>query len=181
MNSLGQHRSAELMRKGGVCQPVRIVPKEVADGRKSLPEQIISSPQMGVMGPPGGQSPTLGQKGWLQLKACCPRPKRGVSSPGFVKLGISPSENGVFAFPLPNVVVQTPDASFDALVRLGFQRAQMSSSARWSWKRRAFSAFSAIINCSAQEYEMPSTGVMGVGVVRPKVNASHLVKRAGFI
>ena len=33
-----------------MCQPVRIVTKEVADGIKSLPEQVLSSPQVGVMG-----------------------------------------------------------------------------------------------------------------------------------
>ena len=43
MNSLGQYRSAELRRRGGVCQPVHIVAKEVAEGRKSLPEQVIST------------------------------------------------------------------------------------------------------------------------------------------
>ena len=50
MNSLGQYRSAKLRRRGGVCQPVRIVAKEVADGRKKLPKQVISSPQVGGMG-----------------------------------------------------------------------------------------------------------------------------------
>ena len=35
-----------------------------------------------------------------------------------------PSENGVFAFPLPNGVVETPDALSDALVPLGFRRGQ---------------------------------------------------------
>ena len=33
-----------------MCQPVHIVAKEVADGRKSLSEQVTSSPQVGVMG-----------------------------------------------------------------------------------------------------------------------------------
>ena len=33
-----------------MCQPVHTVAKEVADGRKSLPEQGLSSPQVGAMG-----------------------------------------------------------------------------------------------------------------------------------
>ena len=33
-----------------MCQPVHIVAKEVAGGRKSLPQQLFSSPQVGVMG-----------------------------------------------------------------------------------------------------------------------------------
>ena len=33
-----------------MCQHVNIVAKEVADGRKSLPEQVLSSPQVGVTG-----------------------------------------------------------------------------------------------------------------------------------
>ena len=33
-----------------MCEPVHVVAKEVADGRKSLLEQVPSSPQVGVMG-----------------------------------------------------------------------------------------------------------------------------------
>ena len=33
-----------------MCQPVHIVAKEVANGRKSLSEQVISSPQVEIMG-----------------------------------------------------------------------------------------------------------------------------------
>ena len=50
LNSARQHRSAELRGRGEVCRPERIVAKEVADSRKGLPEQVISSPQVGAMG-----------------------------------------------------------------------------------------------------------------------------------
>ena len=46
MNSLELYRSAELRRRGGVCQPVHIVAKEVADGRQSLQRVGV----IGVMG-----------------------------------------------------------------------------------------------------------------------------------
>ena len=51
-------------------------------------------------------------------------------------------------------IVETPDAPSDALARLGFRHASISSSARWSWKKRAFSA---TINFSEQEFETSST------------------------
>ena len=33
-----------------MCQPVHIVAKEITDGRNSLPEQVLSSPRVGVVG-----------------------------------------------------------------------------------------------------------------------------------
>ena len=82
-------------------------------------------------------------------------PKRLCFISGFCeKLGKSPSENGVFAFPLPNVIVETPDAPSDALVRLGFRRAQYEFQCTVVVEEACLSA---ILNCSAQEYETSST------------------------
>ena len=52
-----------------MCQPVHIVAKEVADGRKSLPEQVLSLPQVGVMSVgvvrPEAKAPHLVQRAGL--------------------------------------------------------------------------------------------------------------------
>ena len=110
-----------------MCQPVRIVAKKVADGRKRVPEQVIPSPQVGVMGVgvvcPGANAPHLVKRAGFSKEHYQCR-KGGVSSPGCAKTCQSPQRDGVFAFPLPSDLVETPDAPSDERLRLGFRPAQ---------------------------------------------------------
>ena len=95
--------------------------EEAADGRKSLPEQVLSSSQATVMGfgvvHSEADAPHLVKRVDFS-KRLSPVPKR-FHLPVLRKLGISPSENGIFAFPLLNGMVETPDAPSYALLRSG--------------------------------------------------------------
>ena len=105
-------------KKRGV--PTRpYVAREIADGRKSLPQQVISALKGGVIGvgivPPEANAPHLVK--WLvSVKSLLPVLKVVFHLRVLRKLGKCPCENGVTAFPFPNNIVGTPDAPPDALV-----------------------------------------------------------------
>ena len=63
--------------------------------------------------------PHTWSKGLTSANACHQCLKGFFHLPVLRKLGISPSENGIFAFPLLNGMVETPDAPSYALLRSG--------------------------------------------------------------
>ena len=158
MSSLGQYRSAELRRRGGVCQTVRIATKEVADGRRSLLEQVLSSPQVGIMGVgvvcPEANAPHL-VKELASAESLLPVPKRWCFISKFCESLAKVTARTASSRSRSQMALSKPRTL--RLMRLcdwGSDVLSMGPSARWLWKRRAFSA---IINCSAQEYETSST------------------------
>ena len=121
--------------------------------------------------------PNIWLKGLALAKNLLPVSKRWCFISGFCETWPKSCENGVFALPLPNGVVETPDPLSDAFVQLGFRRAQYDFQCTVVVEECAFSA---IINCSAQEYKMSSTtNADGVhcekmeGVAKPTRRFSH--------
>ena len=99
--------------------------KEVADGRKRLPEQVISPPQSGVMGVgfvcAEANAPHRVKKGWLRKTAYYQYPKGGVLPPGLAKTW----PTSLFPLKLPNDVVEATNTAADAFVQVGLRRAQV--------------------------------------------------------
>ena len=85
-----------------MCQPGHTVAKEVADGRKSLPEHVLSSPQVGVIGVGSSAQrpmPHTWSKGLALAKSLLPVPKGWCFISGFAGevFGYSASDPSVFA------------------------------------------------------------------------------------
>ena len=147
-----------MMRGVEVCQPGLTCANGVAEGRKSFSEQLFPCSPAGV----------------ASLGVVCPEvdAPHGVKRAGFSQNFGASAQKICFIVRFSKNLAKAPartassrTRSQTALSKLRTPRPMrlcargsaediMSSSARWSWKRRAFPA---IMNCSAQEYDTPST------------------------
>ena len=104
--------------------------------------------------PPGDQCPTLGPEGWLWPTVYCQCSKGDVSRRGSAWIWRICQITRRVASLCPkqrSQSLRTPLPSRSCALGSGDM---MNSTARWSLKRLAYAA---IIKCSAQEYDTPST------------------------
>ena len=146
-----------MRRRGGVCQPVHIVAKEAADGKKSLPEQFFARHKCGSRASRSSSRkpmPHSWSKGLAAAKYLFPVPKRWCFISGFCKHLGKVLARKVFTRCRSQTSLSKPQTLRPMrLCDWGSDVFNMNSSNRWSWKRRAFSA---IIYFSAQEHETSS-------------------------
>ena len=144
------------MRGGGTCQSCLTCANGVAHGRKSFPEKFLLWPPAGAAGlrvvrPKIGAPHGVTWGSFSQTFGARARTFHGRVS---CELGKVPART-VF----PQMPSQTTESKLctprpTRLCARGSGEDIMSLTAPWSWKRRAFSA---IIYCSAQDYETLST------------------------
>ena len=139
-----------------MCKRVHIVTKEVADGTKSLPVQVLFSPQVAVMGVGSfAWSPRTWPKGLASAKRLIPVPKKWRFISWFCEHLATVPARTVFSHSHSKPALSKPRKLLPLrLCDRASNVISMSSNARWSWMRRACSA---ITTCTAQEDEVSST------------------------
>ena len=104
--------------------------------------------------PPGDQCPTLGPEGWLQPNVCCQCSKVIFHGELQREFGVVARQDGILLLSVPNGGVKFAHAWTDAFVRAWVRRGHDELHRAMAFKCLAFSA---IIYCSTQEYDMPLT------------------------
>ena len=145
-------------RRPGFAIPVSVSQISSRTAESASPSKISLSTGVGLwLGdhPPGDQCPTLGLEGWLRPTVYCQCSKDDVSCGGSALIWRNCQITRHFASLCPKQRSQrlrTPLPTRSCA--LGSGDDMMNATAQWSLKRLAYAA---IINCSAQEYDTPST------------------------
>ena len=127
--------------------------RQKAPHRENCPMSIGVGRWLGAH-PPGDQCPTLGPEGWLRTTVCCQCSKGDVSWRGSAWIWRNCEVTRHFASLCPKQRSQSLRTPLPARSCALGSGDMMKSTARWSLKRLAYAA---IINCSTQEYDTPST------------------------
>ena len=141
-----------------MCQPDLVVANFFVNDGKRLTEQFFPSPLAWVVGS-GIIRPETNAPHWVQRagfgQTFVVSAQKVMFHGGILReFSVVARYTGILLLSVPNSGVKVAHASTDAFVCAWNGRRHDELTARWSLKSLAFLA---IINCSAQEYDTPST------------------------